>query len=120
MLAAMEFDAFSIVLLQENPDWAGLDAEAARALQDAHLAHLAELHDAGHLLAAGPLDDATYIGLSILSVGPDEARALKEADPAVQAGRFTITVIPWMVPAGAIAWAPTFFPRSVADVLGPG
>jgi uncharacterized protein len=114
----MEFDSFSIVLLQLNPDWPGLDEAASRALQDAHLNHLAELHDAGHLLAAGPLDDARYIGLSILNVGPDEARSLKEADPAVQAGRFTITVIPWQVPAGAIAWAPTFFPRSVADVLG--
>lgn len=118
MLAAMEFDSFSVVLLQENPDWPGLEPEAARALQDAHLAFLADLHDQGHLLAAGPLGDETYIGLSILNVGPDEARALKEADPAVQAGRFTVTVIPWQVPAGAIAWAETFFPRSVADVIG--
>ena len=31
-----------------------LSEEEAARLQDAHLAHLAELHETGHLLAAGP------------------------------------------------------------------
>ena len=45
-----------------------------------------------HLLAAGPLLDRTsqFRGLSILNVDVEEARALKESDPAVQAGKFAV------------------------------
>jgi hypothetical protein len=48
-------------------------------------------------------------------VEPDRARELKEQDPAVQVGRFSVKVIPWMVPAGAMTFSPTRFPRSVAE-----
>ena len=54
-------------------------------------------------------------GLSILNVEPERARELKEQDPAVQIGRFSVKVIPWLVPAGAISFSPTRFPRSVAE-----
>jgi len=113
----MDFDRFTVVLLLTNPDAPELDDEEAASLQDAHMSHLADLHAAGHLLAAGPLSDEQrlYRGLSILSVGPEQARELKEADPAVRAGIFTLEVIPWMVPAGAIASAPARFPRSIAE-----
>ena len=51
----LEFDRYTIALLILRPDAPQLDEEAAAALQDAHLAHLADfLHEAGHLLAAGP------------------------------------------------------------------
>jgi hypothetical protein len=46
---------------------------------------------------------------------PAEARELAEQDPAVRAGRFSVKLIPWMVPAGAIAFSPTRFPRSMAN-----
>ena len=46
----------------------------------------------------------------------ERARALKDADPAVQAGRFDVIVMPWMVPAGAMSFAPAHFPRSMAEV----
>jgi len=107
----MEFDEFTIALLVSGP------TPNSDALQDAHLAHLASLHDAGSLLAAGPLRDPAgeLRGLSILSVGVDEARRLKEADEAVRAGVFSVKVLPWMVPAGAIAFAQTRFPRSGAE-----
>lgn len=45
----MEFDKLTIALLLSGPT---LNTDA---IQDAHLAHLASLHDAGELLAAGPL-----------------------------------------------------------------
>ena len=111
----MEFDQLTVSLLILRPDAPELDEKAADALQDAHLAHLADLHEAGHLVAAGPLSDEKFRGLSILRVDVEQARALKESDPAVQAGRFSVHVMPWMVPAGAISFAPTRFPRSVAD-----
>ena len=114
----MEFDRFTIALLILSDDAPVLDDEDADALQDAHMAHLADLHEAGHLLAAGPLDDERFRGLSILNVDPDRARELKEQDPAVRIGRFRVEVMPWRVPAGAMSFSPTRFPRSIAEAAG--
>jgi uncharacterized protein YciI len=115
----MQFDRFTIALLILRADAPQLDEEAAAALQDAHMAHLADLHAAGYLVAAGPLlGDDRFRGLSILTVEPEQARALKEQDPAVRAGRFTVTVLPWMVPAGAVRFAPARFPHSMAEAEG--
>lgn len=113
----MEFDQLTMALLVRNESAPDFTDEQERALQDAHLAHLADLHQAGHLVAAGPLrdPDSYYRGLSLLTVGVDEARALKEADPAVRAGKFRVIVLPWMVPAGALHFTPTRFPRSIAE-----
>lgn len=105
-MTGVEFDAFTVSLLalrDDAPEW---DEETASAMQDAHLDHLAKLHEQGHLMAAGPLGHDRFRGLSILRVPPDEARALKEADPAVQAGRFDVVVAPWQVPAGAVQLHP--------------
>lgn len=114
-------DRFTISLLLLRSDAPQLDEQAAAALQDAHLGHLADLHDAGHLLAAGPVlggpgDDLR--GLSILNVEPEQARGLKEAEPAVRAGRYSIKVLPWLVPGGAMSFSRTRFPRSTKDVAG--
>jgi uncharacterized protein len=110
----LRFDEFTISLLVS-----GTRPNDAR-LQDAHLAHLASLHESGVLLAAGPLSDPTgeLRGLSILDVPVEEARRLKEADEAVRAGAFSVRVMPWRIPAGAVSFTPTFFPRSMRDVTG--
>jgi uncharacterized protein YciI len=112
----MDFDRFSIALLILRDDAPLLSEEEAAQLQDAHMAHLAELHEAGHLLAAGPLLDDRYRGLSILSVSQEEAKELKESDPAVQAGRFEVKVMPWLVPGGAMSFSRTIFPRSMSEL----
>jgi uncharacterized protein YciI len=112
------FDNFTVAVLVLRPDAPQLDDEAAAALQDAHMAHLADLHEAGYLLAAGPLlgpPDREFRGLSILNVDPERAVQLKEDDPAVRAGRFAVLVLPWIVPAGAMSFSPTQFPRSMAE-----
>jgi uncharacterized protein YciI len=111
----MNFDRFSVALLIARSDAPPFDPATAAALQDAHLAHLAQLHAAGHLLAAGPLSDERFRGLSILNVEPDEALRLKETDPAVRAGLYSIQTMPWMVPVGAMHFSPARFPRSVAE-----
>jgi len=115
----MEFDRFSITLLVKRADAPDLDDAQANALQDAHMAHLADLHEAGHLLAAGPLQDPELRGLSILNVPVEKARALKEADPAVKAGLYSIKAIPWIVPGGAVAFSRTRFPRSMEEASQP-
>jgi len=111
----MEFDHLTVTLLVLRPDAPTLGEEAAAALQDAHMVHLADLHEQGHLLAAGPLSDEKFRGLSILRVDVDEALRLREGDPAVQAGRYSVKAIPWTVPAGAMSFTPTRFPRSLAE-----
>lgn len=116
----MDFDRYTITLLVLRPDAPEMTQAEEDALQDAHLAHLAGLHETGQLLAAGPLldRDSEFRGLSILNVGVEEARTLQERDPAVKSGRFSILVLPWMVPGGAVAFSPTRFPRSVAEARG--
>ncbi len=114
----MEFDRFSIALLVLRPDRPRLDQEAEAALQDAHMAHLADLHEAGYLLAAGPLlggSDEPFRGLTILNVEPEKARVLKEQDPAVKAGRYSVKILPWIVPRGAMHFSQAHFPRSMAE-----
>jgi uncharacterized protein YciI len=58
----MQFDRFTVALLLLGPDAPVLDEAAAAALQDAHLAHLAELHAQGYLLAAGPIGNDQFRG----------------------------------------------------------
>ena len=111
----MQFDEFTIVLVVLRPDAPELDEAAADALQDAHMAFLADLHEAGHLLAGGPLDDPEYRGLSIMNVDPDRALELRGQDPAVLAGRLALKAIPWTIPGGAVHFTPTRFPRSIAE-----
>lgn len=115
---AIQLERYTITLLVLRPDAPKLDEQAAAALQDAHMKHLADLHEAGQLLAAGPLADDQLRGLNIMRATPEEARALAEQDPAVRIGRFSVKAIPWMVPAGAMRFSPTNFPRSLAEVEG--
>jgi uncharacterized protein YciI len=120
-IPSMEFDRYTIVLLRSPESPLAVDARADNALQDAHLDHLAKLHEAGHLLAAGPCPGEPgrrLRGLSIFKGGPEEARALAERDPAVRAGVFVLEVHPWMVPRGAIHFSTTRFPHSAKEAQG--
>jgi uncharacterized protein len=112
----MDLDSYTIALLVKNPAGPHLREEDEAALQEAHMNHLADLHEAGHLLAAGPLAGEILRGLSILNVDPHRAQELTENDPAVRAGVYTIDAMPWLVPAGAMQFRRTRFPRSLADV----
>jgi uncharacterized protein len=113
----MDFDTFTVVLLTRPPDAPVLSEAEANAMQDRHLAHIAGLADTGALVAAGPVGDERYRGVSILTVPPEEALALKAVDPAVQAGLYELTALRWQVPAGAVRFERTRFPRSVAEAL---
>jgi len=114
----MDFDRYTVTLLVLRDDAPEFTPEVEDALQDAHMAHIADLAASGRLLAAGPLLDpaSPFRGLSILNVGVDEALALKDEDPAVKAGKYRIIALPWMLPGGAMAFSPARFPRSMADV----
>src|SRR5438132_14429855 len=96
----IELERYTITLLVLRPDAPHPDKRTAAALQDAHMSHLADLHEAGKTLAGGPLFDDQLRGLSIMRAAPEEARALVEQDPAVKIGRFTGKAIPCMGAAG--------------------
>jgi uncharacterized protein len=112
----VECDRFSLVLLVKADNVGAQSDGAVDEIQDAHMSHLADLHDSGYLLAAGPLGDDHYRGAVLLRADPGTAREMMRNDPAVQAGRFDLLVLPWMVPGGAMHFSPTHFPRSVAEV----
>jgi uncharacterized protein len=117
-MPCVEFDRYTVVLLLTPGNPPELSDEATDALQDAHLKYLGELHESGHLLAAGPLPGEPgrrFRGISIFRGEPDEVRQLAERDPAVQAGWFELEVLPWMVPGGAISFTSTRLPHSVAE-----
>jgi uncharacterized protein len=114
--AGLARDSYSVTLLTLRADAPALGEEAAGALQDAHMAHNSALHDAGHLLAAGPLTDDLYRGLDIWSVEAEEAAALESADPVVVRGRLAPRTLPWSVPAGAMTFSASHFPSSRAEV----
>ena len=117
----MQFDTYTITLLLLRQDAPRLTEDEEAALQDGHMAHLADLHQAGHLLAAGPVlgePDRELRGFSILNVDREGAMELESADPAVRAGKYRIEAFTWTLPAGLMSFTHGHLPRSVAEVRG--
>lgn len=79
-------------LLRKGPSWSAEDTPERQALQARHIANLERLGREGKLVAAGPSGpDGDLRGILVLAVeSVDEARALAESDPAVQAGRLRV------------------------------
>ncbi len=71
--------------------------EEAMKLQKAHLDNITRMANEGMLVLAGPfLDDGEIRGIYIFDVKTiEEARALTETDPAIQAGRLVMELHPW-------------------------
>ena len=80
-----------------------LDSVKAAELQRAHLDNIFRLADEGKLALAGPfLDGGELRGVYIFNVETvEEAKALTETDPAIQAGRFVMELHPWYGSAAA-------------------
>jgi uncharacterized protein len=112
----MEFDRLTVVLLTTRAGSAERSEDEDQAIQDAHMAHLADLHEHGHLLAAGPLSDGYYRGMLLFAATVDESEAMMMVDPATQAGWFDVTGIPWTVPGGAMHFTAANFPRSMTEI----
>ena len=107
----MDLDRFTAVMLVTPEDPPELSEDEADRLQDAHLAHLAALHDRGVLLAAGPV---YFIGTD-----PRFADAVRRAfagtgrDANVRpviAGRDDVSALP--------AGAPAYVMRTARERLG--
>jgi len=93
---------YTLVLLRMGPALRDDEARNER-LQLEHLQHLTKLQMAGKLILNGPVleDHNDILGISIYAAELEDARAMAEADPKVQAGYLTVEAIPWMaVPNG--------------------
>jgi uncharacterized protein YciI len=114
----MRFDDLVLVRLIRVADRPALGEDEENRIQDAHLAHIHELWRRGVLIAAGPVEgEGDVVGVSVMTCGLAEARALTDADPGARAGRFTTELTAWRVPAGMLIGGPGEPPASVADVL---
>lgn len=106
--APFEMERFQLVLLVRAPTWKQLPEEEAKALQAAHLAHLARMGEEGKAVLCGPFgdqQDVTLRGACIYDVkDAAEARALAEADPVVKAGQLRIEAVTWWVGKGYVAF----------------
>jgi uncharacterized protein YciI len=100
----MELSQYFICLLRKGPAWTAEETPELERLQAAHMAHTGHLMESGATIAAGPVDDASDIrGFSIYRTATlEEARALAEADPGVQAGRFIVELHRWLTPSGRL------------------
>jgi uncharacterized protein YciI len=117
----MKFDGYTIALLIRRQDAPKLSEAEEAEIQDAHMANLADLHESGQLLVAGPVPgppDSDLRGFSILKVDLERAREIKESDPAVLAGLYRIEVHPWILPSGLIAFSHGRLPRSMSEASG--
>lgn len=74
-----------------------LTKEEAQKLQAKHLENISRMAEEGVLVVAGPfLDDGEIRGIYIFDVETiEEAKALTETDPAIQAGSLVMELKPW-------------------------
>jgi uncharacterized protein YciI len=120
----LRFDELVLVRLVRPDGWAPLPQDDEVAVQDAHLAAVADLHDRGLLLAAGPAAGPAegpgerVRGFAVMTCGVEEATELWARDPGVLAGRFVAECTGWLVPAGMVVAGPGDPPRSVAEADG--
>ena len=93
-----------LVFLIKGPSWTPEESEELDRLQIKHLAHLKKLKDGGQIIINGPSPGGDHLrGVSVYRVDSlEEAKALAEADPAVQAGRLAVEVHPWWVSASTL------------------
>ncbi|HCX21370.1 MAG: hypothetical protein CMB80_16345 [Flammeovirgaceae bacterium] len=77
------------------------DSVTAANLQRAHLDNITRMAEEGTLVVAGPfMDDGAVRGIYIFAVETiEEAEALTNTDPAIQAGRLKMELRPWYGPA---------------------
>jgi uncharacterized protein YciI len=92
-----EMATYQVAFLRKGPAWTPGETPELQKLQEAHLAHIRAMGESGKLLVAGPFSDGGDLrGMFIFRLDSlEEARALAEQDPAVQAGRLVLEWHPW-------------------------
>jgi uncharacterized protein YciI len=101
------FDVYILGLLRRPANAPQLSDPERDDLQAQHLAYRAELKRQGKIVANGPFDEQSDVGLrglSIFTTNLAEAARLSDADPMVQAGWLGYDLMEWWVAAGTLAF----------------
>ena len=87
---------YVMALLKAGPN-RDQDSAEVMELQRAHLDNISRLAEEGTLVLAGPLmDQGDLMGIYVFAVGSlEQADSLTSDDPAIQAGRLNMELIPW-------------------------
>ena len=92
-----EMTTYYVGFLYRGAKWTPEETAETRKIQEGHMANIQKMATAGKLVIAGPFtDNGDLRGLYVFRVASaEEARALVESDPAVQAGRLRFELHPW-------------------------
>jgi uncharacterized protein YciI len=94
---------YQLAFLRRGPKWTAEQTPEVKAVQEGHMANIREMGASGKLVAAGPfLDGGTLAGIFVFDATAEEARALADRDPAVQAGRLVLDFHGWMLAEGVM------------------
>lgn len=107
----MDFEKFYLIMLKDGPLEDPESEEELARVRQAHLAYQSSLHT-DHGAIAGPLrgDRGVIQGITLVperELSLEQAIALAEGDPAVQAGYLSVQVVEWHVGRGLVelhAW----------------
>ena len=100
----MKLTTAYLAFLTRGAKWTPEKTPQTEEIQKAHMANITRLAETKKLVVAGPFgDNGTLRGIFVFKVASlEEAKALAETDPAVQAGRLAIEIHPWLVPEGIL------------------
>ena len=99
-LSAQE-KSFYVVFLNSKPDAEKIDKETQTKLFQAHMANIERLASEGKLLAAGPFKGGG--GIFIFNTDSlAEAQTWLKTDPAVQANRWNLEILPFTPRVGSV------------------
>jgi uncharacterized protein YciI len=92
---------YVMAFLKSGPNRTHSKEEAA-SIQRGHMENITRMAEEGKLVLAGPfMDGGELRGIYIFNVETiEEAQALTETDPAIQAGRLIMELHPWYGSAG--------------------
>ena len=99
--------AVYMVFLKKGPAWTAGETPETKGVQQAHMANIRALWQAGKMVIAGPMgDEGDLRGIFVLDVATlEEAKALAASDPAVKAGRLVAEIHEWWVERAALPQA---------------
>ncbi len=102
---------YVIAFLKKGPN-RNQDSLTSAKLQNAHMENIGRLAEEGKLIVAGPfLDDTDLRGIYVFDVKTvEEAEALTQTDPAIQAGSLIMELHPWYGSAAMMA-IPEIYPK---------
>jgi len=95
---------YVMAFLKRGPN-RDMDADSAQALQMAHMDNIGRMAEEGKLVLAGPFfGDQDLRGIYIFNVSSiEEAEALTNTDPAIQAGVLEMDLMEWYGSAAVMA-----------------